>query len=219
MAASTVVIANLALAHLGDDATVASLDPPEGSPQAEHCATFLPIARDVLLEMHDWGFATRRAAPAVIATTSDAWEFQYRKPADCVRIIGLLAEGYVNDAQPEHMFSVESDDDGEVILTNLENMTLRYVARVTDTTRYPAMFTQALAWLLASYIAGPLLKGDVGAAAATTAWQVFLTWFARAAGLDAKQARKRVEHRAPWMLARDGLAQGVWPESYPIRSL
>lgn len=50
--ASEVDICNLALARLGDNATVASIDPPEGSAQAEHCARFYAIARDSLLEMH-----------------------------------------------------------------------------------------------------------------------------------------------------------------------
>ena len=49
--ASEVDICNLALGHLGDNATVASLNPPEGSVQAQHCARFYPIARDALLEM------------------------------------------------------------------------------------------------------------------------------------------------------------------------
>ena len=62
--ASEVEICNLALSHLGDTATVASSDPPEGSAQAEHCARFYPIARDALLEMQNWKFATRRATLA-----------------------------------------------------------------------------------------------------------------------------------------------------------
>jgi hypothetical protein len=40
--ASSVDIANLALAHLGDEAAVTSFDPPDGSAQAEHCARLLP---------------------------------------------------------------------------------------------------------------------------------------------------------------------------------
>ena len=57
---SEIDICNLALARLGDDATVASIDPPEGSAQAEQCARFYSIARDTMLEMHDWRFATKR---------------------------------------------------------------------------------------------------------------------------------------------------------------
>jgi len=59
--ASDVDLGNLMLSHLGDDATVTNLNPPEGSSQAEHVAVFFPIARDSLLEMHNWNFATRRA--------------------------------------------------------------------------------------------------------------------------------------------------------------
>ena len=44
--ATEVDICNLALAHLGDDATIASIKPPEGSAQAEKSARFYPIARD-----------------------------------------------------------------------------------------------------------------------------------------------------------------------------
>ena len=62
--ASEVEICNLALAHLGDEATVASIDPPEGSAQAEHCQRFYPVSRNSLLEMHDWAFATKRATLA-----------------------------------------------------------------------------------------------------------------------------------------------------------
>ena len=68
--ASEVDICNLALAHLGDSATVASINPPEGSAQAEMCQRFYPIARDSLLEMHNWGFATRRKALAQLNNTS-----------------------------------------------------------------------------------------------------------------------------------------------------
>ena len=62
--ASVVDICNLALGHLGDPATVSSIDPPEGSAQAQHCARFYPIARDSLLEMHSWNFSTYREALA-----------------------------------------------------------------------------------------------------------------------------------------------------------
>ena len=44
--ASVADICNMALGHLGDSATVASIDPPEGSAQAEHCARFYPMVRD-----------------------------------------------------------------------------------------------------------------------------------------------------------------------------
>ena len=74
--ASEVEICNLALARLGDAATVVSIDPPEGSAQAEHCAMFYPMARDTLLAQHPWGFAQRRVRPARLAAG-------YLLPDDC----------------------------------------------------------------------------------------------------------------------------------------
>ena len=89
--ASIVEICNLALARLGDEATVASIDPPEGSAQAEHCQRFYPIARDVLLETHDWSFATTRARLSLLAD-ADTWEWQYAyaEPANTIRVLSIL---------------------------------------------------------------------------------------------------------------------------------
>jgi len=71
--ASIVDICNLALSHLGDSATVSSIDPPEGSAQADLCARFFPIALASLLEAHSWGFATRRVALAPLAISADSF--------------------------------------------------------------------------------------------------------------------------------------------------
>ena len=38
---TAVAVANLALSHLGDDATIVNLDPPEGSAQAEQAALYI----------------------------------------------------------------------------------------------------------------------------------------------------------------------------------
>ena len=67
--ATEVDICNLALAHLGDDATIASIKPPEGSAQAEKAARFYPIARDTLLDMHTWNFAMKRATIPSVSYT------------------------------------------------------------------------------------------------------------------------------------------------------
>lgn len=196
--ATNVAIANLALARLGDSATVSSLSPPEGSPQAEHCAMFLPIARDVLLEMHPWKFATARAllAPLDAATYANtAWAYAYAEPADCIAVLSVLPEGYTADADDTAPFTTETAADGQaVILSNAANLTVRYIRRVVDPARYTPLFTEALVWLLASYIAGPILKGDEGMKAAQMAWGSFLLMFARATGSSARQAKIRTEH-------------------------
>lgn len=200
--ASEVDICNLALARLGDNATVASIDPPEGSPQAEHCARFYPVARDSLLEMHAWRFATRRVLLAKLAVESWDWSFAYAVPTDALKLLGVLsaAASSVDKAQP---YETESGANGAlIILTNQENASLRYIARVTDTTRFSPLFVDALAWLLASYLAGPVLKGDAGAAMAKVCLQSFMLAFSNAKVSDANQREVRPEHTPAWIAGR-----------------
>ena len=200
--ASEVDISNLALGYLGDDATVSSLDPPEGSAQADHCAKFYPITRDSLLEMHEWGFATRRIALADLGSDWPQWAYGYAKPNDALKCLAVLDPNAIDDADPQH-YVLESLSDGSgLIYTNQENAVLRYMARVTDPTRFSPLFVEALSWLLASKLAGPVLKGETGATAAKATYKMFNTVMAQATTSDASQQHKRPEQHAPWIVAR-----------------
>lgn len=199
---SEVDICNLALAHLGDNATVASIDPPEGSAQAEHCARFYAIARDSLLEMHAWKFATRRVQLAKLTVPSWDWYFAYAEPTGALKLLGVLSATASNDDETQP-YDAESDANGAaIILTNQEDASLRFVARVTDTTKFSPLFVDALAWLLASYLAGPVLKGDAGAAMAKSCLQSFLLAFSNAKVSDANQRKVRPEHTPDWIAGR-----------------
>ena len=167
--ASEVDICNVALAHLGDTGTIASIDPPEGSAQAEHCARFYPMARDTLLELHDWNFATRRISGAAVAPETTAWAYAYAKPNKALKVFAVLPPDADDDnvgtlGQPNtEPFVVETDSSGrEIIYTNIEDAVLRHTVRVTDPTRFPPLFIETLTWKLAAMLAGPVIKGDVG---------------------------------------------------------
>lgn len=199
---SPVDICNLALGHLGDRGTVASIDPPEGSAQAAHCARFYPMARDALLEMHPWRFATRRKALALLEVGAWTWAFAYAEPSDLLRTVAVLPPDAIDDsaAQP---YDIELADSGvRTILTNQEGAVLRYVARGVDSASFPPLFVDALAWLLASYLAGPILKGDVGKDEAKRCLAAFSTSFALATVSDASQRKSRQAHVPPWLAAR-----------------
>lgn len=229
--ASEVDISNIALAHLGDAATVASIDPPEGSAQAEHCAIFYPIARDALLEMHDWGFATRRVALAQLTNETTAWAYCYARPNDMIRAIGVLDPTAADDSSvavptvtgwagapltnggiyTPREFALESRVDGaEVVYTNQADAVMRYVSRVTDTSRFPPLVVICLGHFLASLLAGPVVKGSAGAAEG--ARQRMMAFgqdgksgaFGRAVGSDAGQrmSNARDRHQVAWLNAR-----------------
>ena len=200
--ASEVDICNLALARLGDNATVASIDPPEGSAQAEHCARFYAVARDSLLEMHAWKFATRRVLLAKLTVESWDWAFAYAEPTGALKLLGVLSPSASNDEETQP-YETESDANGaSIILTNQEDASLRFVARVTDTTKFSSLFVDALSWLLASYLAGPVIKGDTGAAMAKACMQSFMLVFSDAKMSDANQRKVRMEHTPAWISGR-----------------
>lgn len=218
--ASEVDICNLALGHLGDNATVASLDPPEGSAQAEHCARFYPIARDSLLELHDWGFATRRVQLAQLSNTWEQWDYAYARPADCLRVLAVIDPNATDDytsttgvytnnvpragalTSPQPYATEINDDGAEVILTDLDDAVARYTALVTDTTKFSPLFVMALSWHLASMLAGPVIKGDVGAAEAKRCQTMMAAWLAKAQTSDANQRLVAPVHSVAWMTGR-----------------
>lgn len=224
--ASSVDISNLALGHLGDSATVTSIDPPEGSAQAEHCARFYPIALSTMLEMHTWGFCTRRATLAQVSNPSTTWQYAYAKPSGCLNILSIIASDATDDYSTSagstssysdanggtipiggvytpQKFAIETSDSGDVIiLTNQVDAVIRYTVAVTDSAKFPPLFTEALTWLLASKLAGPVLKGSDGRAAAKDCLSTFNYWMTRATGSDASDQLIAPEQQVVWMNAR-----------------
>jgi hypothetical protein len=201
--ASEIDIYNLALSHLGDSANISSTT--ERSAQAEHCVRFYPIARDSLLEMHNWSFATRRVQPALLAEDIDtAWTYAYAAPTGIIKPIAVVTPGTTDTAESEP-YVMETLSSGVIVIyTNVETAVLRYTTRVTDTTKYTPLFVDALSWLLASYLAGPVIKGDSGVSAGRTCFQTFLGQYQRASGSDANTQKVDREYTPASIAARGG---------------
>ena len=184
--ASEVDIGNLALAHLGEAADVSSFDPPEGSPQAEHCARFYPIARDVCLQAQSWKFARRTVLiDAPLGTTVDGWAYAYALPADWLKVNRIYSEGSRRDIDTPFEFETETDDNGQqILLTDLESPYLVYTRKVDDTSKFSPTFVTALSYLLAAMLAGPVIKGDAGQAANKYWLQVWRSFLGLGMALD-----------------------------------
>lgn len=205
-------ICNLALSYLGDTATVASIDPPEGSAQAQHCARFYPVALNLLLESHRWNFITKRAYLAVVANCYfDAWGFAYAFPSDAANVISVLPKSlypvedfrYWREWWPLEFevdrasdFQVEVLNGQQVILSNACDAVARYTVSTVQPGMFPGLFADALAWKLASMLAGPLLKGDAGAAESKRCLGMYQVVMEQAKGQDANQ-RHGGERLAP----------------------
>ncbi len=205
--ASEVDIANLALSALGDSATVASLNPPEGSPQAERCAKFYPLARDSLQEEFIWSFCIRRKQLALIsAWEGSQWAYAYAVPAEMLRPLSVVTVGSSSDQvsdggfQDGMPFALEARNTGQVegrqtaqmmLLTNCPDAELRYTVKVSDTTKFTAKFVEAVYWKLASMIAGPVLKGDAGVKMTQSCLQVAMAIAGEAAVKDANRSQEQ----------------------------
>jgi hypothetical protein len=152
--ATDVDICNLALAHLGDEATVVSINPAEGSAQADHCARFYPLALRQMLESHPWNFAARRSQPALVTNPSSTWAYAYALPNNVANVFAVLDPAALDDDMvgnhgpgtlyTPQRFVMESLDDGtEVVLTNQAQAVLRYTVLDVNSARFTPLFVTA----------------------------------------------------------------------------
>ena len=202
---SEVDICNLALSYLGDTANISSLD--EGSVQAELCRRFYPMARDMLLEKHPWSFAVTREPLALLAERVGGWRYAYSAPNKMLQALAILRDGWWGgrDTSSDIPFLIESTiTGGRIICTNQQHAILRYIWAVDDPVRFPPLFTIALAWLLASKLAGPIYKGSEGIRVGQSCLAVFAQSYSEAMKGDANQGLMPVLHMPPWMEARRG---------------
>jgi len=197
----------MALSHLGDSATVSSIDPPEGSAQAEHCARFYPHARDALLSAHPWNFATRREKLILLDRPDGVWTHRYAMPNDALAVLAVLPAARMDDYEQGGIavtqeYQIEREQGVPVLLTDAPDAVVRYISTSVDPMIYPAAFTDALAWRLAAMLAGPLLKGEMGAAEAKRCEEMFAFYFAHARQVDSRQRTIRLAHAVPWLEGR-----------------
>ena len=206
MGTSEVDICNLALANIGETAKVTSIDPPDGSAQASLCATFYPLARDSLLQMGYWSFAIKRKALVAVDNPRTEWQYAYAVPADASGIIAVTPPDASNDYIEYGMdvpqkFVIETDIHGKrVLYTNQKDAHVRYNAKIVDTTLFSTIFTISLSWHLASMLAGPIIKGDVGAAESKRCAQVASAYMMQAKTHDTTtQAEIKPPHTPSWI--------------------
>lgn len=206
--ASPVDICNLALSHLGARAQITSISPPDNSVEAGLCARFYPMARKEALESAKWSWSKRRVALAAVANPSTVWLYAYALPSDCLTPMRILQAAFTSAAWGMPSAPVTFDDiavfneagtaqfeiEGQTLLTNEPEAVLLYTRDVVDPTQYSASFTTFLSYLLAAYLSGPILKGDVGAKTAGTWRQIAAQTKGEAAAHDANSSVDRVDH-------------------------
>lgn len=209
MGTSEVEICNLALANIGETAKVTSIDPPDGSAQAAICARFYPLARDTLLEMGNWSFAIKRKTLVEVDNPRTEWEYAYEVPGDVGAVLSVLPPGALDDwvmngQLVPQKFVIETNVYGQKVLyTHQEDADIRYTAKIVDTTLFSNLFVIALSWHLSSMIAGPLIKGEVGAAESKRCAQMATAYMMQASSYDKNtQAEVKPTHTPSWISIR-----------------
>jgi hypothetical protein len=186
--ASKTDIWNLALSHIGDGDDVDQED--ELSVEGEQCRKFYPIARDMVLERHNWDFAEKTTQLATLSeTASRQWTYRYSVPSDYIKAVtvapdlNVLTATWLTEEQYRRQvevwakqFEIEADATGAYsILTNEYQAYLKYVYRNENTASYSAGFIMSLSYLLASFLAGgPIVQSAKMAASMLQAYEYHL---------------------------------------------
>lgn len=171
--ASKTDVANRALVKLGE-ARIISID--DNNKPARTLNSMFDLVLDAELRSRKWSFSIKRKK---IAPDSDAPAFgygaQYQLPTDCLRVLsvsiydlGPNLDDYISAGnQP---FVIE----GRKVLfgrsASNEELPLRYIARITDTTQWDATFAEAFACRLAAECAETLTQS---ASKRNLAWQEY----------------------------------------------
>lgn len=221
---SVVDLCNLALSHIGDRATLTSIDPPEGSAQAEHCARFWPIARDEMLSMADWGFASQSTALAVQSSEDNPkWSYAFALPADfLVAREAILASDQETTLYPgsPHFEIASNGLNQPVLYCNSDAVYLRYTRRAADPSIYPGKVVIGAAYLLASYLAGAIVKGRAGMQTSVAMRQMAERLLTQASTVDANQSQQSMSFKPAGIRARRGSATThVGGGAQPVREL
>jgi hypothetical protein len=172
---ASIAVCNIALSEVRANPIVTM---EGGSPEADACALHYNDCFETLIESHEWGFAKKRVALALLAVNdrSQEWLYAYEAPADVAVMggvvypsttppVGVYYPWPYNYPRPPFYLS-DFVFDGTTIYTNVENAVLEYSSTAASEGLWPAMFRRALALELASRLAITLLddrakKGDL----------------------------------------------------------
>lgn len=208
--ASATDIANRALSKLGD-VRITDID-TDNTKAARAMAHRLPFLRDLLLQSYPWRFALEiTTLPA--DSTAPAWGYARRFlfPSDCLRLwsVGDYAidiQSYGVQFRIGGTSSYPSDAPfevyGDYIHTDLTApLKIQYVKQITDTGKFPDVFTEALAAKMAADAAEELTQS---ASKMDRAERDFQRAMRMARMIDSFQRPPASRSPGKWMMSRLG---------------
>lgn len=159
---STVEICNLALSNIGKS-NIVSLS--EASAEARACNQFFGVTLRLLISSYPWRFSVKQASLAEIENNRvGEWGYAYQVPIDCMSPIRIREEFTATPIIPSDVAAYlmpegnRYDVAGETIYCDLSPAVLIYSSDLTDTSKLPPLFVEALAWHLAVRLCMPLTR-------------------------------------------------------------
>lgn len=187
--ATKITIANNALAMLGDDPIS---DFNEGTVRASLVRDQYENVRDNCLRMLPWNCAIKRInmSPEVTAPLF-GYAYQFVLPSDWLRTLSISSKDDIVDFRME----------GRKLLTDLQDLQLRYVYRNDDPSTYDAGLINVITYKLAEVLAYPITK--------STTQAQFMEAKAREAYMIAKGVDAQEEVQPNWfdesLISRRGI--------------
>lgn len=211
--ASQTDIVNLALYYIAQSVVIPTMI--DDSKAADIANRLWEPSLEYLQTQRPWSFLRETRALGLSAgDAAPGWVYRYQYPVDCLRawaitdLPGLQAQPNVlawcdGWARNHWLYRWQKarGSDGTVIDANVAGAYLIFTIREEDTSRFPPLFVEAFARLLAQRMAAPLI-GDVGLNAQNGLQQAFAAAMQEASAHDGNESGADAEMETPSMMAR-----------------
>lgn len=156
MAFSKTKIINLALSNLGVSSLIQNS--VQDTAEAILMNNFYDMARDTVLEAHEWSFANAFVKIAAVEDDSFDPNFQYvfNYPSDCISPRAIIDEF---DNKEKKCIPAINSQGIKVILANVDSGVLRYTKRIENEAYFTGAFVTAFAFYLA-YLSAQVIVGS-----------------------------------------------------------
>lgn len=162
MGLAKVDVFRMAVARSGGYAKISSDE--DASKEASVCRVFWEPALRSTLEDHDWDFARRAKAVALLTEEHSDYAYAYKFPNDCLAPRRIVNPAGTDLTDPKTRIPMETRMNiagtDRVILTNQEDAELIYTAYTDVVGLFTPGFVDALAWRLAAEITPQLRNSD-----------------------------------------------------------
>lgn len=165
-------ICNRALALIGHNCALKSLDEPYESVEARSCARWLPACFSESLAKYAWTFARRDEVindDYLTDLTSLPWKHTYKLPKDVGHIFSLAsvhASSMIETTGTQHgykRFSLRNIDNERYLVTDLEpGFVINYQANDVSLDICSSLFISAMVYQLAGRLAAEFVKSEIG---------------------------------------------------------